>query len=205
LAYALNLRLRLRNLYRTALFMPVVISSVVVGFTWGYIYSPKLGLLSNALQSVGLGGLDRAWLGDPNLAIYSVIAVAIWHQLGGAVVIYLAAMQAIPQELFESAAMDGANGWQRMIHIAIPLTLYTTAVLVILNLIAAVKSFDLVYLLTRGGPYHASEVMAVGVYQQAFAVHHMGYAAALSVVLLLIAALVTVVQLRLYGRSDSAS
>jgi len=204
LAYTLNQRLRFRNLYRTALFLPVVVSSVVVGFTWAFIYNPQAGLLSTTLAALGLRALDRAWLGDPGIAIYSVIVVALWQSLGAWVVIYLAALQSVPDEIYDSAAIDGAGFWQKMIFIAFPLTRFTTAVLIILSLISAVKTFDLVYLLTRGGPYHASEVMALGVYQQAFKLNHHGYASALSVVLLLIGTAVTIVQLRLYAHAEES-
>jgi raffinose/stachyose/melibiose transport system permease protein len=204
LAYLLNQPLRARNVYRTALFLPVTVSSVVVGFTWFFIYNPTVGLLNVTLHTLGLAPLARAWLGDPQAAIYAIIAVAIWQGLGAWVVIFLAALQSVPHEIYESASIDGANGWQKMLFIAVPLTRFTAEVLVILGLIGAVKAFDLVYLLTRGGPYHASEVMALGVYLQAFNLSHAGYAAALSVVLLLISALITVAQLRLYTRTANS-
>lgn len=202
LAYLLNQPLRARNAYRTALFLPVTVSSVVVGFVWFFIYNPTVGLLNTTLHALGLGQLAKVWLGDPQIAIFAIIAVAVWQSLGAWVVIFLAALQSVPPEIYESASIDGANGWQRMVYIAVPLTRFTAEVLAILGCIGAIKAFDLVYVLTQGGPYHASEVMAIGVYLQAFNLSHFGYAAALSVVLLVISALVTVVQLRLYSRMD---
>src|SRR5258708_31507056 len=194
LAYLLNQPIRARNVFRTALFLPVTVSSVVVGFVWFFIYNPTVGLLNTTLHTFGLSQLAKAWLGDPQTAIYAIIFVAFWQSLGAWVVIFLAALQSVPPDIYESASIDGANGWQRMIHIAVPMTRFTAEVLAILGCIGAIKAFDIVYLLTQGGPYHASEVMAIGVYLQAFNLSHFGYAASLSVVLLLISAIVTVAQ-----------
>ncbi len=202
LAYLLNQPLRLRNLYRSVLFLPTTASLIVVGATWLFIYNPQIGLLNQTLRTLGLEHLTRVWMNDPRLTIYAVIVVAIWHALGIWVVVYLAALQSISQDLYDSAAIDGATGFAKMIYIAVPLTLPTTRALVILGLIGAVNQFGLVYTLSRGGPYHASEVMAYQVYQLAFQTNRTGYASALSVVLLLIAAVITAIQLRLYRRRD---
>lgn len=201
-AYLLNQPIRARNAYRTALFLPVTVSSVVVGFVWFFIYNPTVGLLNTTLHTLGLGQFAKTWLGDPSIAIYAIIFVAVWQSLGAWVIIFLASLQSVPPEIYESASIDGANGWQKMVYIAVPLTRYTAEVLAILGCIGAIKAFDLVYLLTQGGPYHSSEVMALGVYLQAFNLSHFGYAAALSVVLLVISALVTVFQLRLYSQME---
>jgi raffinose/stachyose/melibiose transport system permease protein len=198
LAYLLNQRLRLRNFYRTAIFLPTTTAGIVVGFTWLFIYDPKIGILNTTLRSIGLDSLAKVWLNDPTLTIYAVIGVAIWHALGVWMVIFLAALQTVPQELYDCAAIDGATGLRKMIHIAIPLTAATSKSLVILGMIGAIQQFGLVYLLSRGGPYHASEVMAFQIYRLAFITNRTGYASALSVILLLISAVVTVVQLRIY-------
>lgn len=197
LAYLLNQPLRLRNAYRAALFLPTTASLVVIGFTWGFIYDQQVGLLDAMLRAWGLENLIRTWLADKNITIYAIILVAIWQSLGVWVVVYLAALQAIPQDLYDCAAIDGATGFRQMIHIAIPLTLPTTQSLIILGFIGAVNQFGLVFLLSTGGPYHASEVMAYQIYDLAFKTNHTGYASALSVVLLLIAAIITIIQLRL--------
>ena len=198
LAYLLNQRLRLRNLYRSAIFLPTTTAGIVVGFTWLFIYDPSIGILDTTLRSIGLDSLAKVWLNDPKITIYAVIAVAIWHALGVWMVIFLAALQTIPEELYDCAAIDGATGFRKMVHIAIPLTGTTSKSLVLLGMIGAIQQFGLVYILSRGGPYHASEVMAYQIYHLAFQTNRTGYASALSVVLLLISAVVTVVQLRLY-------
>lgn len=203
LAYLLNQPLRLRNLYRTILFLPATASAVVVGFTWAFIYNPNIGLLSQTLRFLGLESLTRVWLSDPQITIFALILVSIWGSLGVWMVIFLAALQTIPQELYDCASIDGATGFRKMIHIAVPLTMSTSRALIILGLIGAIQQFGLVYLLSRGGPYHASETMAFQIYRLAFITNRTGYASALSVVLLLISAIVTVFQLRLYrGRIE---
>ncbi len=200
-AYALSQRLQLRNIYRTAFFIPTTASTVVIGFIWVFIYDNTLGPLNLTLRALGLESLTRTWLADPQATLYAVIAVAIWSSLGFFVVVFMAAIQSIPQDLFDSASIDGANGLQQMWHIAIPLTSVTTRALIILGLIGAVNQFGLVYLLSKGGPYHASEVMAYQIYDLAFALNQTGYASALSVVLLLISAVITIAQLLLVRRN----
>jgi ABC-type sugar transport system permease subunit len=194
-SYLLNQQLRLRNLYRVAFFLPTTASLVVIGYVWKYIYDNQVGPLNAFLRAIGLEQLTRTWLADPQITLYAVIVVAIWAALGFSVVVYLAAIQSISLDLFESSSMDGANGWQQMIHLAVPLTMPTTRALAILGLIGAVNQFGFVFLLSEGGPYHASEVMAYQIYDLAFKLNQTGYASALSVVLLLISAIVTVIQL----------
>ena len=196
-AYLLNQRIRLRNTYRAALFLPVTASLVVIGFTWEFIYQPEVGMLTYALRRYGFDHLVRIWLADPDVTIFAIIVVSLWASLGFWVVVFLAALQAVPPDLYDCAAVDGATGFRKMWHIAVPLTMGTTRALWILGLIRAINAFGLVFLLSRGGPYHASEVIAYQIYQQAFRTNHTGYASALSVVLLLISAVVTIIQLLL--------
>lgn len=195
LAYLLNKPLKLRNVYRAALFLPTTASLVVIGLTWKFIYQPNVGLLDYTLINIGLESWTRTWLSDANVTIFAVIAVGIWQSLGVWVVVYLAALQSIPQDLYDCAAIDGATGFRQMIHIAIPLVGSTSRSLVILGVIGAINQFGLVYLLSQGGPYHASETMAYQIYDLAFKTNHTGYASAMSVVLLFISAIITVAQL----------
>ena len=157
-----------------------------------------MGLLNGTLRSLGLDGLIQIWLGNPDIVLYAILLVAIWNGTGTWTVIYLAGLQSIPEELFEAATIDGANAVQRVRHIAIPLVAPTTRTLLILGAIGAVRAFGLPYLMTRGGPYHASELMSQRVFDLAVAMQRTGYASALSIVLLLIAAIITVVQLSSY-------
>jgi raffinose/stachyose/melibiose transport system permease protein len=199
LAYLLNLgHVRLRNVYRTIIFLPLTASAVVVGLAWNNIYHPTMGLLNGTLEAVGLESLTQIWLGNPKIVLYAILVVQIWAGTGSWVVIFLAGLQAIPDELFEAATIDGANGLQRVRHVAIPLLAPTTRTLLILGAIGAVRAFGLPYLMTRGGPYHASELMSLRVFDLAFMLQRTGYASALSIVLLLIAAIITAVQLSTY-------
>jgi ABC-type sugar transport system permease subunit len=202
IAFLLSGRMRLRNLYRTAFFLPTTASLVVVAFVWRYIYDAGIGPLNAFLTSVGLGGLTRTWLADPPGTIWAGMAVAIWFFLGFFTVVYLAAISSIPRELFESAEIDGASGFQRMRHIAFPLTSTTRRALLILGLIFAVNEFGFVFFLSKGGPFHASEVMAFQIYDLSFQLNRTGYASALTVVLLLISLAITIPQLILLRRSD---
>jgi raffinose/stachyose/melibiose transport system permease protein len=204
IAYVLSGPLRLRNLYRTAIFLPTAASLVVVAFVWRYIYDASIGPLNAFLVGIGLGDLTRVWLADPQATIFAVMAVAIWFYLGFFTVVYLAAISAIPRELFESAEIDGASGIQRLRHIAYPLTSTTRRALLILGLIFAVNEFGFVYFLSRGGPFHASEVMAFQIYDLSFTLNRTGYASALTVVLLLISLAITIPQLLLLRRTREA-
>jgi raffinose/stachyose/melibiose transport system permease protein len=203
LAYLLNSpKLRLRNLYRTIIFLPLTASAVVIGLAWKNIYHPELGLLNGTLRSLGLAGLEQIWLGDPNIVLYAILVVQIWQSTGAWTVIYLAGLQTIPEELFEAALIDGASSLQRVRYVAIPLVKPTTRTLLILGAIGAVRAFGLPYLMTRGGPYHASELMSLRILDLAFNLFRTGYASALSVILLLIAAVITAVQLQMYRGAE---
>ena len=199
LAYLLNSpKLRLRNLYRTLIFLPLTASGVVVGLAWKNIYHPVLGLANGTLRSLGLSGLEQIWLGNPDIVLYAILLVQIWQSTGAWTVIYLAGLQTIPEELFEAALIDGASSLQRVWYVAIPLVKPTTRTLLILGAIGAVRAFGLPYLMTRGGPYHASELMSLRILDLAFNLFRTGYASALSAILLLIAGIITAVQLRIY-------
>jgi ABC-type sugar transport system permease subunit len=195
IAYMLNQKLLFKNIYRTLIFLPTTASLVVIGYTWQFMYRADGGIVNQFLTLAGREDWIRVWLADTHVTIYAVIIVGIWSALGVWVVIYLAALQGIPQDLYDSAAVDGATGFRQMIHIAIPMTSSTTRALLILGFIGAINQFGLVYLLSKGGPYHASEVMAYQIYDLAFKTGKVGYSSALSVVLLFISAVVTVIQL----------
>lgn len=201
IAYVLSGPLRLRNVYRTAFFLPTAASLVVVAFVWRYIYDAGIGPLNAFLNDVGLGDFTRVWLSDPQVTIFAVMGVAIWFAMGFFVVVFLAAISSIPRELFESAEIDGASGFQKMRYIAFPLTSTARRALLILGLIFAVNEFGFVFFLSRGGPFHASEVMAFQIYDLSFVLNRTGYASALTVVLLLVSLAITIPQLLLLRRA----
>jgi ABC-type sugar transport system permease subunit len=200
LALLVNQRLRGRAIFRTIYFIPGTVSAIVVAQVWGWIYEGNFGVLNNVLTSIGLGSLTQGWLGDPNLAIYSAAVVAIWSGVGFSMMVYLAGLQTIPSEVIESAHVDGANAWQRLWRVTIPLLLPQTVTLTILGFIGTLSQFTLLYVLTGGGPAYQTELPSLYVFDAAFNLGEQGYASAISAVIFLLCLVVTVIQLRIYRR-----
>jgi len=168
---------------RSALFLPHVISLVVVGMVWQFMLTDKVGVVSRALATVGLDGVSI--LGSPDLALAAVIAITIWFQMGYYMIIFLAGLQDIPRELYEAARVDGASAWQQFRGITLPLLAPTSFFVILTSTIAVVTGgLDLVYVLTQGGPASATSVLIFFVYEQAFLFGEYGYAAAVGSVLL---------------------
>lgn len=204
-ASLLNSGIRGSVVFRTIYFMPVVISLAITGLLWSMIYEPNFGVLNTTLNNLGLHGLTRFWLSDNVTVMPSIITISVWQSMGFYVVIFFAGLQNIPQELYESAALDGANAWQRLIRVTVPLLAPVTTVVVVLNTIGGIQVFDQVYVLTNGGPNHASETLGTYLYTVAFgamasSVSELGYAAAIGVVILLLALILSVIQIR-WGRA----
>lgn len=202
LALALNGAFRGRTFFRAAFFLPVVISFVAIGTVWGFMLQYQYGAVNVGLRSIGLGGLAADWLGDPRFAMWSIIFVDIWKWTGFHVVIYLAGLQALPGEVEEAAIVDGANAWQRFIHVTVPLMQRYTITNVIIATLGAFSVFDLVFVMTKGGPFNSTQVAMTQVYLNAFQFQRFGYASAQATVLLLIMAIVSVVLLRLGQRAE---
>lgn len=191
-----------RAFFRAAVFVPVTLSFVATGLLWSWIYNPVFGLLNAFLDLTGLSALKLSWLGDADVALYSVIAVDVWKWLGFHAVIYLAGLQTLPRELYEAAKMDGANALQRFLHITLPLMLPVIFINTILGLSGAfVRNFDIVYVLTQGGPNHATEVVMTLMMKAAFQDGAMGYASAMGYALFLIVGLFSVGLLALMRRT----
>jgi raffinose/stachyose/melibiose transport system permease protein len=202
LAVLLELGLRGSNFFRGVFFIPTVMSLVVVGIVFVLMLSPELGLVNPLLRSVGLDSLTRAWLGDPKTALPTVIAVDVWKNFGLAMFLFVAGLKGIPTEYYEAASIDGANAWRRFWDITLPALRPVTAVVICLTSINTLKLFDLVYVMTAGGPNHASQVLTTWMYFQGFMFNNMGYGSALAVVLLLVTFVITVIQFRLVSRSN---
>ncbi len=190
-----------KSIFRTLNFAPVIMSAVAVGILWQLIYDPTVGLANRIVTFLGMEPPSQGWLGDPNLVIYSVLVVACWQYTGYVMVIILAGMQSVSQELYEAAALDGANEVQKFFSVTIPSIRNVIIAAVLITMIGAVKVFDLIYILTRGGPANSSQVMGTYIYYNAFTVNRAGYASAISVVLLGIALVLGFLQLRLSSRS----
>jgi multiple sugar transport system permease protein len=194
LALLLNQKLRGLGFYRTAYYVPVVTSMVAVAMIWIQLFDPLYGVISNALGAIGLGAID--WLGDPNLAMPSIIAVSVWKVIGWNMLIYLAGLQGIPEYLKEAAAIDGANKWQTFWKITLPLLQPTTFFIFVTSLIGAFQVFDQVYVMTGGGPANATITLVQFIYNSAFKALDMGYAAATSFVLFGIILVVSLLSMR---------
>lgn len=188
-----------RNLYRAIFYMPAIISPVVIGIVWRRIYNPFGGFLSDLGLATGLTFLGQPYLADPRIAIFATIAVNVWQWTGWSMLLYLAGLQGISQEMLDAADVDGVNAWQRIRHILWPLLNHVHSTLILLGVIGALQTFALVFIMTEGGPNHATEMLPTYIFQQAFTLQSMGYASAVSVVLLVIALTLSVILVRFFG------
>lgn len=188
---------------RTIVFAPMVMSMVAVSLLWSAIYHPLFGLIPAAARSIGLELPAGGLLGNPATVNWAILAVACWQYTGFIMVIMLAGMQAIPEELYQAARLDGARGLRAFLHITLPGVRNVLIVATLITMIGAFKVFDLVYVLTGGGPGNASQVLGTYIYENAFTVGQMGYASAMAVVLMALAVGLGLVQLRV-SRSTAA-
>jgi multiple sugar transport system permease protein len=187
-----------RWFFRLAFFMPYILPSAVVALIWIFIYTPELGLLTTALTKIGITA--PAWLGAPHWAMPSLAVTTIWWTLGFNFVLYLAGLQEIPRDLYEAAAMDGAGPWQQIRRITIPLLARTTTLVVVLQVIASLKVFDQMYIMTSGGPNFATRSILELVYDEGFTNFRTGYAAALSMLFFVVVLAVSAVWFGLIRR-----
>jgi len=201
IAVQLNARPRFMEVYRTILFLPVILSLIATGFVWTLILSPNIGLLNPLLRDIGLGFLARAWLSDTTFALPAVILVQAWNVLGWSVVIYLAGLQNIPEELRQAAEIDGATPWQTFRRVVFPLLSPSFTSLTVLTFIQIFRVFDVVYVLTGpvGAPAGRTDVLGTLVYRTAFGVGglsandaRMSYAIAISVLIFVMMAVCSV-------------
>lgn len=184
-------------IFRTIIFAPMVVSSVAIAIIWLVILDPNIGALNAVVKSIGLSPPSLGWLGDPNIAIWMVLLIAVWQYTGFMMVLILAGLQGIPKELYEAASLDGARGVKAFWHITIPSIRNILIVAVLITTIGGFKVFDLIFATTRGGPANATQVLGTYIYQQAFNLGNMGYANAISVVLLIIAVILGWMQLKI--------
>jgi raffinose/stachyose/melibiose transport system permease protein len=194
-ALLLNQKIRGMNLFRAIIFIPVLLSTAVISYVWGYILDPLNGLFTHLfsfLHMTTLANID--WLGDPSYSLYTVCMVTIWEYAGFTMVIYLAGLKTIPAELYEAANMDGAGLFDRIRHITLPLLAPSITINSILTVIGCLKLFDQIYLLTEGGPAHSTEVFGTLIYNIAFKTMRLGYGNAIALVLTLVICLISLIQ-----------
>lgn len=203
LALALEAPLRGRRVLQVLFLMPVIISPVIISYLWQYIFAPD-GALNVVLRAVGLGDVAQPWLGQPSTALWAIAVVVIWQYTGNAMVIYLAGLLNVPGELSEAASLDGANAWQRITRIKIPLIAPAITINLVLTTITGLRLFDQILAMTNGGPGYATDTIATVIYKRGFSGGEFGYALAMAVVLTLGIAVLTIIQTILLRRKESA-
>jgi ABC-type sugar transport system permease subunit len=206
LAVFINIGWRGGVVFRTLLFIPVIVSFVVTALLWQLIYDPNFGTLNQVLRAVGLDALAHPWLADPRTVVPAIMLVSLWQSLGFYMLIFLAGLQGIDPNLYEAARIDGAGARQEFLKITVPMLRTVTAVVVLLNLINGFNTFDVIYVMTGGGPNRASEVLGTYLYKLAFgtesgATPSFGYATAISMVVFGLCVVAAVVQLRISRRA----
>ena len=203
LALGLNSQVKSRHFLRVVLFAPAVMTPVVVAFLWQYMYSPS-GAVNRGFGVLGLDGLQQEWLGDPSLALWCVVAVIVWQFAGYSMVIFLAGLQSIPDEVIEAAAVDGAGSFRRFWYVTRPLLAPALTVNLMLSIIGGLKLFDQVWVLTNGGPGTSTENLSTLIYKNAFQFGEFAYSAALALILTVFVAVVSGAQYRLLRRQEYA-
>src|SRR5262245_21980156 len=195
-ALLVNARLvRLKGVFRTIFFLPVVTTLVAVAVVWRYVYHPRFGRFNQALGQLGLGPVD--WLGDPRWAMPAIILMAAWKNFGFNMIVFIAALQAIPETLYEAARLDGASLAQQLRHVTLPLLAPTFLFVAVITLLGYFQLFAEPYVMTQGGPANRTLSIVLLMYEQGFRWWNMGYAAAVAFVLFAIILCVTLVQTRL--------
>ncbi len=196
LAVALNGKVRGKPLLRLVFYTPAVLPLVSVASIWGWLYNPQYGAINAFLRAVGLDSLAQPWLGQDSTALAATMVAAIWLRVGFPMLLYLAALQGIPQDLYEAATVDGATRWQRFWHITMPSLKAAHYVVIALSVIDSFKVFDLIYAMTYGGPGTATQVMGTWMYFNVFQYNQAGYGTAIAVVITLVAIVVSVPYVR---------
>jgi multiple sugar transport system permease protein/raffinose/stachyose/melibiose transport system permease protein len=188
-----------RNVYRAIFYLPAIVSPVVIGIIWQRIYNPFGGMLADVAHRSGLLWLSHPYLADPKIATYSCIAVNVWQWTGFSMLLYLAGLQGLPGEVLEAAEVDGATPFQRIRQVVWPMLRPVHLTLILLGMIGALQTFALVFILTKGGPNNATQTLPTYIFQQAFTLQSLGYGSAVSVVLLAIALVSSLLQMRFLG------
>jgi raffinose/stachyose/melibiose transport system permease protein len=204
LALGVHTIIKSRNLLRVLLFAPAIITPVATAYLWQYLMSPP-GAINELFRTLGLGFLAQDWLGDQDLALWSIVAVVVWQYAGYSMVIFLANLQGVPEELLEAARVDGAGRWARFWHIVRPQLAPAITINLSLSMIGGLKLFDQVYVMTGGGPGSATETMSTLIYKNAFQFNAFGYGIAIALVLTVFVAAMSGFQYWALGRQQGGS
>lgn len=195
----------IRNFARAALYTPAMMSFVVVGYIWQFLYSPINGGINVALRDLGLGALEQNWLGNPDLALYSVAFTQIWMFTGFTCAIFLAGFAGIPEEIGEAGRLEGASSWQRFRYLELPLLGPSITISVVLTTIGTLQTFELPFILTNGGPDGATRLLSIDIIDNLFGQYKFGFASALSIVMLIIVLTVAFVQNKILRDREDAT
>lgn len=201
IAMLLNKPLRFRGTLRAAFYMPNVLSYIVISVLWTLILRYE-GVLNAILDVIGLGGLKMDWIGDMSTALPSIIFITIWVSTGTSIIIYLAGLNSIPGELYESAMVDGVNAWSKIRHITFPLLMPSITICTFLGLTANLKMFDIPYIMTQGGPAYSTSTIALVIYDYAFKGMLYGYATAAGIVFLVLILIISLFQLNITRKRE---
>ena len=204
LAVLLNRELRGRSFFRAALLVPMMLPPVVVGVVWRLMLNPNFGAINGTLQGAGINTEQLTWTASPTLAFASVVMVDIWQWTPFMFLILLAGLQAIPDEPYEAALIDGSSAWQTFRHVTLPLLKPAILIALLLRTMDLLRVFDQIFILTEGGPGSATETISLYIYRTAFRFGDFGYAAAMSFVLLLLTNVVSLLYIRLLQRQEEA-
>jgi len=192
----------LKNLFRSIFYFPVLMSGIIMGFIWMIILNYNFGVVNQVLDMIGLGAIKTDWLGNPDYALLSIILSTVWKSAGYYMIIYLAGLQGIPQELLEAASIDGAGKWKQFIHVTFPLLAGATTVCVMLSMINSLKLFDQIAVMTNGGPGFATETLTYIIYRVAFGEGRQGFGTALAIVLFILILIISLIQIRLLRKRE---
>lgn len=201
LSIGVNSGIRGSKVYRVVFYIPPILSGIVVGYVWKWMYDSK-GILNTLLQAVGLSGYTHAWIGETATALGAVAVSSMWQGVGGSFILFLAGLQGIPKELYEAADIDGANRWAKLRYVTVPSLRRVYTLVNILTILGALGIFNQVYAMTMGGPGYATEVPALRIYREAFTNSNFGMSSAFSIVFGVMLFMLSLVQLRLSRNKD---
>lgn len=202
LALLLTSEFRWTRLLKTVYFFPYLMSSVAIAMLWRYVYEPTFGLLNVVLEAMGKYNWIQDWLGDPKVVLYSVINAVNWQFIPFYMILFMTALVSISEELYKAAKIDGASSWSAFWTITLPLLWPTVMNAAVLSLVGSLKYFDLIHVLTGGGPNHASELMATYMYKRSFQHHRMGYGSTIAVALFTIGFILSMFFVRVAQRKE---
>jgi multiple sugar transport system permease protein len=201
MALLVNLGLPGQWLWRLSFFAPFLLMVTVVTLIWVWMFQPDLGLVNHLLGYVGIGPVG--WLSEEGVAMWSIAIATVWWTVGFNFLLYLAALQNIPQHLYEAASIDGAGGWRRLFSITLPLLKRTTGLIIVLQILASLKVFDQIYLMTSGGPAGSTRSILLYVYDTGFTGYRLGYAAAISYIFFALIVVLAIAQMKFFSRRES--